>query len=187
MNILFLDIDGVLNGYNYFTNFKMRIAFKLYRDFKWINVEKYKDLIESIELVDKKKVKILSKIIKENHIHRIIMIGSKRYDFEDYKYRSQNMQMSLLNFYFLKYGIDISDYTPYITGKSREDEILKYIHDNQISDNYIILDDEIQLYHKLRKHVLLTADSVIIKGHPRENTGLKKKHIKESIELFKEV
>ena len=137
MNILFLDIDGVLNEYNKWAYHKINIAHKLI-DCKHFGYEFYDDVLTPIRGIDRKRVKILSEIVKIDNIDRIIMTASDRFAFEDYEWRATHREMCLLSYWLLRYHLTINGYIPYLTGKTREDEIFQWLEDNSININDIL-------------------------------------------------
>jgi hypothetical protein len=136
MKIIFLDIDGVLNGYNKWIYFLINISKKLHIPARFM-----RNMLKIFE-VKEKYVKRLSKIVKRTGA-KIVMSSSWRrgywYTPYDKKFPDQKRLEDLLK----KYNIEVIDITPSCKRRRREDEINHWLNETQISvTNFVILDDE---------------------------------------------
>ena len=89
-----------------------------------------------------------------------------------------------------EYGIEVIDITPRLYTKGRDSEILSWLADNHSKvESYVVIDDErSDLECFVRVNRLVQTSSVpegeMIKGLWYENTGLKRKHVKQAIEIL---
>lgn len=185
MKIIFLDIDGVLNGYNRWNLLGWRIVNKI----------NYKPLILFYRKVanpfsiHKVKVKRLAKIVHTTNA-KVVMSSSWRYGWWKKPYEKQSNDQKKLTDLLNKYNIEIIDITPTFLD-SRGEEINSWLSSHNNITNFIILDDEISDMgiFKNDKRLIQTSDvpkDVMIMGKPNENTGLKNKHVRKAIKILKE-
>lgn len=186
-NIIFLDVDGVLNGYNFWTLFGWKLAcFTKNKKIKAL-YRKYSDPCG----VHERKVKRLAKIVKTTNA-KVVMSSSWRFLWWNITYDRAPKDFKKLTDLFIKYNIDVIDITPNLHKKNlkRDREILQWLYENEDKvDKYIILDDENILlpYYKDDERFIQTstvAKGVMIRGHYKENTGLKNRHVKEAIRIL---
>lgn len=186
MKYLFLDIDGVLNGYNAFDYFIWKIMVLLHFP---------KNIIRKINepfKIKKKYVKRLKKIVDKTEC-KIIMHSSWRHQFWDTPYQEKTDAQKYLHDLFIKYDIDIFDITEYYS-EGREYEIMKWLNDNTFIEDFdhgsrivCILDDERTCYKTLLPLLVQTSavkGTQMIKGAWYENTGLKPRHVKQAIKIL---
>lgn len=143
MNIIFLDIDGVLNYQKYFKGQKdLRINYS-----KLLNYKNYqtKVLIQLLDIVPN-KLYLLKEII--NNTNSKVVISSSWRNLKIYP---------LIEEYLINMGIPIIGITPYIDSK-RGLEIKTYLKENLV-DNYIIIDDDIfpDFDEELLSHLIHTS------------------------------
>ena len=136
MKVIFLDIDGVLNGYNFWnlSLFKLVSPFPKIRDFVRRNYD--------IFGVHESKVKRLAKITKATGA--VIVISSSWRGGWFTKYEEKSDRHKRLEDLFKKYNIKVIDITPkYFNGK-RCDEILSWLskHEEKV-ERFIVIDDEL--------------------------------------------
>ena len=183
MNIIFLDIDGVLNGYNKYTYFIIDITEFLHIPRNFVS----KKL--NIFMPKEKYVKRLSKIVHKTNA-KVVMSSSWRFGYWNTPYKKmfddQRKLYDLLN----KYNIEIIDITPNSKDGIRENEINQWLKETNIKvDNFVILDDEsFDLQSFVGTNLVKTSKVVegdMIKGLAYEDTGLKRKHIKQAIKILK--
>ena len=186
MNIIFLDIDGVLNGYNRWNTLGWDIVckFNSERLRNW-----YRELTEPCG-VHEKKVKLLAKIVHRTGA-KVVMSSTWRHSYwkfvngETDSIDDVKKLASLLN----KYNIEVIDITPKSPKGIREDEIIAWLsrHEDEV-DNFVILDDEnFDLECFVDKELVQTSSiskGEIIKGFAHEDTGLKRKHVKKAIRIL---
>ncbi len=179
MKVIFLDIDGVLNGYNEWT-------YRLIDIYNFLNIPIRKHI--KIFEVKEKYVKRLSKIVRSTGA-KIVMSSSWRYGYwntpYEEKYRDQKILHDLLN----KYNLDVIDITPRSKSGKREDEINQWLNETELNiDKFVILDDEsFDLQSFVGKELVKTskvAEGDIVKGLPYEDTGLKRVHVKQAINIL---
>jgi hypothetical protein len=186
MNIIFLDIDGVLNGYNRWNTLGWNIVCKF-------NSEKlrnwYRELTDPCG-VHKNKVKLLAEIVHSTNA-KVVMSSCWRHSYWKFVNGETNSiddvkkLADLLN----KYNIDIIDITPRSKSGRREDEIIAWLsrHEDEV-DSFVILDDEnFDLECFIDKELVQTSSiskGEIIRGFDYEDTGLKRKHVKKAIEVL---
>lgn len=180
MKIIFLDIDGVLNGYNRFTLFigkvccKCKPLKKLW--FKW-------DLFG----IRTRYVRNLSKIVRETDA-KVVITSSWRH-FWHIPYLECDDREKSLKDKFNRYGIDVIGITLSCPGSIRENEINEWLNraDYEI-ENFVILDDEsTDLQSFVGNHLVQTSsikEGEIIQGLPHENTGLTMKRARRAIEIL---
>ena len=126
-NIIFLDIDGVLNYLNYFI--KMKNTRVNYNKVFYNNYYYATFLINLLD-IDQNKLYLLKEIIRETN-SKVVISSSWR-----------NLKIyPLIEDYLIKMGIPVIGTTPYINSK-RGLEIKTYLKEHKV-DNYIILDDDI--------------------------------------------
>lgn len=126
-NIIFLDIDGVLNYLKYFIEMKnIRINYNKV----FYNNNYYATFLINLLDIDPNKLYLLKEIIRETN-SKVVISSSWR-----------NLKIyPLVEDYLIKMGIPVIGTTPYIDSK-RGLEIKTYLKEHKV-DNYIILDDDI--------------------------------------------
>ena len=187
MKIIFLDVDGVLNGYGYGT--------KLAWDFAiFTKSDKIKDFVRKVFDpcgVHRLKVKRLSKIIKATGA-KVVMSSTWRFSFWKKPYQDMSSNLKRLVDLFIEYDIDVIDITPGLLGSNRDQEILNWLAVNEEKvDKFIILDDEntiLKLFKNDRRFIQTSTvkKGEMIMGYYKERTGLKNKHVKEAIKILNE-
>lgn len=185
MKIVFLDVDGVLNGYNKWTYLIINISKKLHIPTKII-----RETLRIFE-VKEKYVRRLSKIINKTGA-KIVMSSSWRHGFwntpYEEKYKDQKRLQDLLN----KYHLDVIDITPGSNSGKREDEINQWLNETNLAvDSFVILDDEsYDLQSFVGKELVKTSKVIegkMIQGLPYEDTGLKRKHVRNAIKILNKI
>lgn len=157
--IIFLDIDGVLNGWDNIV--KIAGFFKLYKfvDFYGIYF---------------RKMLHLSKIVKKTGAV-VVLSSTWRYGWD--KIYSKYSRQYWLHWYFDKFNIRVIDITPRLD--RRGDEI-KWVLDNRWYAEhckFIILDDEEFNYKDY-------FGEEFIKTSTNTKSGLTRKHVKKAIEIL---
>ena len=181
MKIIFLDIDGVLNGYDFWSLLGWRIAAKLGIK-NW-----YRKHTRDIFGVHEEKVKRLAKIVKKTDA-KIVMSSSWKHYFWRVSFKKKEHDQKVLAELFKKYGIVVIGITP--DCNSRDEEILTWLKNTKnIIDNFIILDDENSFMKAFWDDERFIQTSVVprgkyICGHWYENTGLKQKHVRKAIRVL---
>jgi hypothetical protein len=179
--IIFLDIDGVLNGYNFFDLIIWKIS-------SLLHIQKYyKSHRKDPFGIHIEKLKRLAKIIEHTNAKVVLSSSWRRQYFKPYSEKDEKQK--LLYDLFTEYNIDVIDKTPELNQYySRCDEILLWLRDHlNYVDRYIILDDENFDLDYFGENFIQTSsikEDEIIKGYWRENTGLKRKHVKKAIKLL---
>lgn len=129
-NIIFLDIDGVLNSDKYFDS---------------INNKECINPVDKLMLdIDMSKVKILLEVINKTKA-KIVIISSWR-RMKLYPYIKERL---------ITMGLPVVGETPFIEGR-RGEEIKLYLANNYVS-NYCIIDDEVfKDYNTLEDNLVIT-------------------------------
>lgn len=187
MKIIFLDIDGVLNGWDFSEYIKYNI-------WNIIPSKKIKNFIRSRSHytdVDKRRVKRLGKICKKTGAKVVLSsswrnmllhhTGKRRYDFDVNK-----LFWDLMD----KYHIEVIGKTPKLeTSYKREDEIMAWLSEHNYEvENYVILDDEdadLQMF--VDNHLVKTSHkgyAGYIACSKMKWSGLANKHIKQAIQIL---
>ena len=186
-NIVFLDVDGVLNGYNRWNTLGWNIVCKF-------NSEKLRNWYREITDpcgVHENKIKLLAKIVHKTGA-KVVMSSTWRHSYwkfvngeVDYNRDSVKKLADLLN----KYNIDVIDITPKSPRGRRDDEIIAWLsrHEEEVG-NFVILDDERFDLECFADKELVQTSSIskgeIIRGFDYEDTGLKRKHVKKAIKIL---
>ena len=129
MNIIFLDIDGVLNDQNHFIETDQKVI-DFYKSAEYIKGDPYSLLKRQMLDIDMNKLSILKEIC-EITSSKIVITSS---------WKSLSIY-PLIEEELINKGIPIIGTTKY-SSSSRGLGIKLYIEENNV-DNYIILDDEI--------------------------------------------
>lgn len=182
MKIIFLDIDGVLNGYNFWNILGWKIISLTHsKKLKtW-----YRNTIKPFG-VHENKVKRLAKIVK-NTDAKIVMSSSWRIGWWKTPYEKMGDDQKKLTDLFNKYNIKVIDITPYFLSGNRGKEIVTWLaeHEEEV-EKFIILDDEnthLRVFDNDERFIQTSSVSKgkMIKGYWYENTGLKNKHVRQAI------
>lgn len=184
MNVIFLDFDGVLNGYNFWTDFGWKIACSTH-------CKKIKDLYRKITDpfgIHRRKVRLLAKIVHKTNA-RVVLTSSWRNKVWDISYDTMEGNARKLSDLFNKYNIAIFGIVLKLPDGDRCDEISKWLSDHKGEvDNFVILDDERSMLENFVGKGLVQTSSVkkgeLIMGHWKENTGLKRKHVRQACKIL---
>lgn len=181
MNIIFLDVDGVLNGYNIFSDTCYKIAKKLHLP------RSIKNIFDPFR-ISERRIKFLSEIVHKTKA-KVVLSSSLRKSYWEIPYEKKIGDLKRLEELFRKYNLEIIDITPQCVSNRREDEIISWLARNEKKvDNFVILDDERSNLECFVGSNLVQTSSIkegeIIKGYSSENTGLKKKHIKMAVDIL---
>ena len=180
INVIFLDIDGVLNGYNFWNLLGWNIVSKFHSNKLkgW-----YRNITEPFS-VHERKVKRLAKIVHKTDAE-VVISSSWRFSLQSSNLTDNDKRLLDL---FDKYNIEIYDYTPRSENGLRYNEIMTWLYGHCEVKNFVILDDE---NFDLRCFIgdrLVQTSSVprgrMIKGCWYENTGLKNKHVRQAIKIL---
>jgi hypothetical protein len=182
VKVLFLDVDGVLNGYNKWTYLIVNTSRFLHIPTRFVS--RRLKIFEPKE----KYVKRLSKIINRTGA-KIVMSSSWRYGFWNTPYEEKHWDQKKLHDLLEKYSIEVIDITPSSRNGKREDEIIQWLSETNIRiDKFVILDDEsYDLQSFVDKELVKTSKVIegnMIRGLPYEDTGLKNKHAKQAIKIL---
>ena len=183
-NILFLDIDGVLNGYNKWN----LLGWKIVNLFKSTKLRLWYRKLTDPCGVHESKVRRLAKIVKATNA-KVVMSSSWRFGWWKTPYEKQWEDQKKLTDLLNKYKIEVIDITPDLGGR-RDKEILAWLADNKdLVKRFVILDDErYDLECFVGSHLVQTSsvgEGEMIMGFDREDTGLKNKHVKQAIEILR--
>ena len=161
-NIIFLDIDGVLNSDKYFSSIEDK-------------EDTYTDPVAKLLLdIDMTKVKLLLKVVRISHAKIVISstwrrmklhcIVSHHGKLEYGSPKVPSIKEALINI-----GLPIVGETPFLEGQ-RGEEIRAYLADNQV-DNFCIIDDEVfKDYQELEDNLIKTNfyEDGLTKEHANE-------------------
>lgn len=190
IKIIFLDIDGVLNGYDFIEHIK-------YTVWKNIQNDKIKKFIKSkshFTDIDKKRVKRLSKICKKTGAKIVLSSSVRNFLLNDngekiYDKHNGKLFWDLMD----KYKIEVIDKTPRKKNlRYREDEIIYWLSINQDKydiKSFIILDDE-DRHLSCFTYTNLVKTSYdgyygAVRNKRKEYTGLTNKHVKIAIKKLR--
>lgn len=184
MKIIFLDIDGVLNGYNRWNLLGWKIVKKI--NYKPL-ILFYKRYYQPFS-IHESKVKRLAKIVHSTNA-KVVMSSSWRHGWWKTPYEKQYDDQKLLTDLLNKYNIKVIDITPRLN--TRGEEINSWLSSHNDITNFIILDDEVSDMGIFKKDKRLIKTSnvptdVMIIGQANENTGLKNKHVRKAIKILME-
>lgn len=178
MNVIFLDVDGVLNGCNPW--FQLIIMFW---DAFHLPTKIAADFMD-IYGVHERKVKRLAKICKLTGA-KIVMTSTWR----DAVWKNSKMpDVQKLIRLFKKYDIEIFDITKHLTLEDhymeRPEEIKEWIRRHQEVRRFIIIDDE---HIRTLEHYQIRTSNYKFDGGAGKWTweGLRHKNIKEAVNLMK--
>lgn len=185
MKIIFLDIDGVLNGYS---NLNV-LGWKCICFFRSKRLKNWYRKIANPCGVHEIKVKRLARIVCITGA-KVVMSSSWRHSWWNTPYKEMWGNLKKLADLFRKYDIEVIDITPESPEGKRDDEILDWLdaHEGEV-ENFIILDDENSfLRHFDDDERFIQTSSVpkgvLIMGRGYENTGLKWKHVEQAIRIL---
>lgn len=160
--VIFLDIDGVLNDEG----------------------EQYKKGV----IIEEKRIERLSRIVEATNAE-IVMSSSWRFSYRDFKesnFQNGDDELVLLQEYFDKYNIVISDFTPDIDSEpfARPVEIRHWLLDKSNTKSFVILDDDtFGLWNWLKEYFVLTRTK-IENEYDEFRKGLEDIHVKKAIKIL---
>lgn len=194
--IIFLDVDGVLNGggvYATICDIMFEVASRT--NWKWLK-RLYKKHFKPYEL-HASKLRRLNKIVEKTGA-KIVVSSSWRNATQPYEELIQTLS---------KYGIKVIGKTDNLPNATRGNEIFKWLIDNYVTPhlispdrlaqtpisevahlNFIILDDEVsdlKLFENDERFIC-TNELKTKEGDGRyyQYTGLKRKHVKRAIKIL---
>lgn len=184
-NIIFLDIDGVLNGYNKWNLLGWNIVCLT----KSKKLKHWYTKLTDPAGVHKRKVKLLAKIVRATNA-KVVMSSSWRFGWWGTPYENQFEDQKKLTDLLNKYNIEVIDITPRSSDGRRDKEIKEWLENHKnIVKRFVILDDErYDLECFVGSHLVQTSSvrkGQMIMGYNREDTGLKRKHVKKAIEILR--
>lgn len=184
-NIIFLDIDGVLNGYNKWN----LLGWKIVCLTKSKRLKCWYTKLTNPYGVHERKVKRLAKIVRATNA-KVVMSSSWRFGWWNTPYEKQSKNQKKLTDLLNKYNIEVIDITPDSPDGRRDKEIMEWLakHEDMVR-RFVILDDErYDLECFVDSHLVQTSlvdKGEMIMGYDREDTGLKNKHVKKAIEILR--
>lgn len=179
-NIIFLDIDGVLNGYNKLNTLGWKLACKT-KNKKIKNW--YRNLTDPCG-IHESKVKRLAKIVHTTN-SKIVMSSCWRGAFWNVPYEQKTDRQKKLTDLLKKYNIEVIGITPRAINGRREDEIITWLAKNEEKvKNFIILDDESADLTCFKYSNLIQTVSYNSHTRKKKGTGIKNEHVKKAIDFL---
>lgn len=183
VKIIFLDIDGVLNGFTLFTHLIYKLFYLIKKE-DWL-IKHY-----NVFDVQRKRFKLLKDILDKTGAE-VVLCSSLRFKIFNVPFEDQPEKCKKISLYLFENNIEIIDVVPELdTSYKREDEINMWLisHKDEVS-NYIIIDDDPSEYpHLGEKHMVQTSkvsNGEFITGSWLDKSGIKRKHVKKAIEMLK--
>lgn len=181
---VFLDIDGVLNGYNFWNLLGWKFACLTHS-------KRIKNLYRKVSDpcgIHESKVKRLAKITHKTNA-KVVMSSSWRFGWWKTPYEEMYGDQRKLTDLLKKYNVEVIDITPKSSDSRRDKEIISWLskYKDEV-DKFVILDDErFDLECFVGNGLVLTSSipkGKMIMGHWHENTGLKRRHVKKAIDIL---
>ena len=178
MKVIFLDVDGVLNGYNYFTKIKFNIL-----DF--LHLRKWH--LKHFDLFGVHTIRVwrLSKIVRRTGAKVVISSTWRHGWFRPYE--SKGRRDKELEDKLRRFKIPVIGITPRINSGKRGLEIQMWLAEHSNVESFVILDDESFDIEDLYKDQLVKTRARnidMIKGAWKENTGIKPRHVRQAIRIL---
>lgn len=185
MKIVFLDIDGVLNGWDF-------IEYIKYHLWHIIPVKSIKRLFRFTE-IDRKRVRRLAKICHKTGA-KVVISSSWKNSLIDKNGERKAEHDNTKEFWkwIDYYNIEVIDKTPRLrTSYKRQDEILAWLSKNQDKydiEEFVVLDDEdadLQVF--VGSNLVKTSYSEYDGGYSTSKMkliGLANEHVKKAIEIL---
>lgn len=155
MNVIFLDVDGVLNSHHWYKK----------------NHKKHPEKCRTDTAIDPRYVRNLKKIIKRTGA-KVVLSATCRVSVRTNK-------THYLRKIFKEYGIEIYDYTPY-TGMERGIDIQEWLN-HHLVNHIVILDDDSDMCH-LMEYLVKTNNGPCKLWY--FNEGLSNRKVRESIKML---
>lgn len=176
--VIFLDVDGVLNGYSTF----IALCYKAFKKLHLLRfVKKHYDLFG----VHTNKVRRLAKIVKATDA-KVVISSSWRSTWYD-PYEEKDKSDKQLEDKLKQFNIEVIGITPRRQDGKRGLEILSYLNEHEEIDSFVILDDEdFDIKDWFNNEFVCTSKDGKITGAWYENAGLKRKHVKQAIKILNE-
>lgn len=184
MRVVFLDIDGVLNGWN-FTEY---VRYHLWRLIPFKPIKK----LFTFRVIDEKRVKRLAKICNETNA-KVVISSSWRHSLltDENERRAENDQTKLFWKLMDKYHIEVIGKTPsFKSSHNRQYEILHWLFDNKDDvDEFVVLDDEATDLQAFVGSVLVKTSYVgYHDGYSTSKMkwiGIRNEHVEQAIKILK--
>lgn len=181
MKIIFLDIDGVLNGYGLYDHLVIKIS-------NFLHIRNIgRKLIDPFG-VHYFKVKRLAKIVHTTG-SEIVMSSTWKGAFFDKTCDAEDIIK--LRRLFKKFNINVIDKTGHDRNAIRGQEISDWLYNAMKLypiESFVIIDDEtcdiVDFYPDRIVKTACKPHNYIIKGHWTKRTGLKHKHVKQAIKIL---
>jgi hypothetical protein len=182
MKIIFLDIDGVLNGYGPIIGLIYKIA-------KALHIVGWVRRIYDITGIHRKKLWILSRIINKTDA-LVVITSSWRGDWMLTENTEEQIFKQHKDFkeYMKHYQIPIIDVTPSIND-DKGLEIREWLVYHPRITKYCVIDDDWTFLNQYFPNNAVCTAEIQSKKFTRgwhENTGLKMKHIKQVVKILNE-
>lgn len=179
MNIIFLDIDGVLNGYSKFQGYIFSVINKLHL---MSTVKRVYDLFG----IRTWKVFLLSRICKYGNAKVVLSSSWRGQWFKQYDECTERMKSLKKKLKF--FGIEVIDITGRSHNNNRGEEIEEYLNTHDNINHFVVLDDEIfdikEMFPDNYVRTTYKYDGNI-RGAWYENTGLRIYHCIKAIKILK--
>ena len=178
MKVIFLDFDGVLNGYDKRTE-------NIYKVLKILHLYEFFNKHYDIFGIRIFKVFLLKILCLKTDSYVVLSSSWRNAYFMDYKEVGDRGKKLQRIFKFFR--IPVIGKTRHLDGSYRGKEILDYLLLHPEVKKFVILDDENFDIKKLfPKELVLTSTNGELTSTYIDKTGLKIKHIKQAIKILKE-
>lgn len=175
MKIVFLDIDGVLNGYNWRNRLVGAICVK---------VKPLRMLYRKWDLFGVRTLKVLKlKYLLWKTEAQVVLSSSWRFAWNTQD--NDNPHILSLKRKFKWFNIEVIGTTPRSATGIRGDEIQEWLDNASYQvDNFVILDDETFDLSGFEAHIVKTSSDKMIEGYIPKTMGLKWKHVGQAVKIL---